>query len=81
MGTSVATLGATQPEDVGVSDPSPAPVNRRPPFADLEFDRREAGMPASRFAQLVGIPARTDRRWLVKAGQTLPPTEPWPTPA
>ncbi len=51
-----------------------------PPIEDLEVIRTQAGMPITRFSQLVGMPRRTytrrRSRWL--AGD--PPRGPWPAP-
>jgi hypothetical protein len=43
--------------------------------------RIEAGMPTSRFVELVGVPERTYRRWQAKARGGHPLKGPWPTPA
>lgn len=51
-----------------------------PPIEDLEVIRTQAGMPITRFSQLIGMPRRTytrrRSRWL--AGD--PPRGPWPAP-
>ena len=51
------------------------------PFPDLEVIRVEAGMPTSRWCEVMGIPERTWRRWQAKARAGHPPKGPWPAPA
>lgn len=43
--------------------------------------RVEAGMPTSRFCELVGVPERTWRRWQAKVRAGNRPVGPWPRPA
>ncbi|WP_245992436.1 hypothetical protein [Prauserella muralis] len=42
--------------------------------------RVQAGMPTSRFCQLIGIPERTYRRWQARTVAGEPTTGPWPMP-
>lgn len=51
------------------------------PYADLEVIRREAGMPISRFATIIGIPERTYRNWAARERRGTQDKGPWPTPA
>ncbi len=43
--------------------------------------RLEAGMPTARFVRLVGVPARSYRRWQQRQRQGRPVKGPWPAPA
>ena len=43
--------------------------------------RTQAGMPTSRFVELVGVPERSYRRWQARARQDRPSKGPWPRPA
>ena len=42
------------------------------PFEDLEVIRLDAGMPTSRFVDLIGVPERSCRRWQAKARTDRP---------
>jgi hypothetical protein len=41
------------------------------PFEDLEVIRLDAGMPTSRFVDLIGVPDRSYRRWQAKPERTV----------
>ena len=43
--------------------------------------RLEAAMPTSRFAELIGVPERSYRRWQQRQRQGRPAKGPWPAPA
>jgi hypothetical protein len=52
------------------------------PLEDLEVIRVEAGMPTTRFCQLVGVPERIWRRWQARVRADRPVRRgPWPRPA
>jgi putative transposase len=51
------------------------------PFADLEVIRIEAGMPTTRFCQVIGVPERSWRRWQARARTESRVKGPWPRPA
>ncbi len=42
--------------------------------------RIEAGMPTTRFCELIGMPERTWRRWQARARAGAPVKGPWPRP-
>jgi len=51
------------------------------PFEDLEVARLGAGMPTTRFCQILGVPERTYRRWQARQRTGQPTKGPWPRPA
>ena len=51
------------------------------PFEDLEVIRVEAGMPTTRFCELVGVPERSWRRRQARARSGGRAKGPWPRPA